>query len=116
VLAGPNRLRRRQDFTRVYASGKQYNSPHLKLRIYNSGNSGVQIGIVVSKKVSKKAVVRNLIKRQIRAMFRIILPQLPQGIQVVVTVFTNSQVVPSYTQLWEELTKLLKKAQVWYGN
>jgi ribonuclease P protein component len=111
VLAAQNRLRRREDFARVYAKGRQYNSSHLKLRIYRTGSSDLQVGIVVSKKVSKKAVVRNLIKRQLRAIFRICLPQLQPGLQIVVTVFIKPQeVIPGYKQFEAELTKLLNRA------
>lgn len=38
--------------------------------VANNGLDHARIGLVVSKKVSKKAVIRNRIKRQIREAFR----------------------------------------------
>jgi ribonuclease P protein component len=109
VLPAANRLRLRQDFTVVYAKGDRYYGNFLKLRIYNTHNLKVQtqIGIVVSKKVSKKAVIRNQIRRQLRAIFRAFLPQLKQGLQIVVTVSSIS----NYHELREDLTSLLFKAR-----
>lgn len=117
MLTAPNRLRRREDFAIIYAKGDRYHGKYLKLRVYNTKNleAQVQIGIVVSKKFSKKAVVRNRIRRQLREIFRTFLPQLNQvinqGFQIVITVVTVSS-IPNYSELQEDLTNLLNKAQV----
>jgi len=112
VLPASNRLRLRQDFAVVYAKGDRYYGKYLKLRVYNTKNleAQVQVGIVVSKKFSKKAVARNRIKRQLRAIFQAFLPQLKQGLQIVITVITVSD-LPNYLQLQEDLIYLLTKAQ-----
>ena len=117
MLPVPNRLRRREDFTLVYAKGDRHYGKYLKLRVYNTKNleASVQVGIVVSKKYSKKAVVRNRIRRQLRAIFRTFLPQLKQGFQIVITVVAVS-CMPSYLELQEDLTNLLIKAQTFNGG
>jgi ribonuclease P protein component len=127
VLPAPNRLRRREDFAKVYAEGDRHNGKYLRIRIYKAGNSNpgsstaCQIGIVVSKKVSKKAVTRNRIKRQLRAIFRQLLSQLKQGLLIVVVVKAEtSQVLLQgkldYKQFEQDLIKLLIAAQVFHGN
>ncbi len=117
MLPSQNRLKRRQDFANVYSKGDRFNGQYVSLRVYitDQATAFSQIGVVVSKKFSKKAVARNRIKRQLRAIFRQVLSQLKQGLQIVVTVFPlpNS---PSYEQLGEDLTKLLIKAQVLHGD
>ncbi|WP_019498320.1 ribonuclease P protein component [Pseudanabaena sp. PCC 6802] len=117
MLPAKHRLRRRQDFATVYAKGDRYSGRYLRLRVYNTTNLGFasQIGIVISKKVSKSAVIRNRIKRQLRAICRQLLSQLKQGLQIVVTVSTLDG-SPSYTQLGNDLTKLLIEAQVLHGS
>jgi ribonuclease P protein component len=117
VLSAQHRLRRRQDFAIVYAKGDRYSGRYLRLRIYDRVNSDLasQIAIVISKKISKSAVIRNRIKRQLRAIFRQLLSQLKQGLQIVVTVSALPG-SPSYIQLWDDLTKLLIEAQVLHGN
>jgi ribonuclease P protein component len=125
VLPAQNRLRRRQDFAEVYAKGDRYSGQYLRLRVYSLGSSdkelganptrATQVGIVISKKVSKLAVNRNRIKRQLRAIFRQLLSQLRQGLQIVVTVSTL-QGSPTFTQLCDDLITLLVKAKVLHGN
>ncbi len=74
-----------------------------------------RIGIVVSKKVAKLAVSRNRIKRQVRAIFRQVLSQLSEGLQIIVTVSTIEE-SPNYGQLCNDLTNLLKKAGILHGD
>jgi ribonuclease P protein component len=81
----------------------------------DSNDPLTRIGIVVSKKVSKLAVTRNRFKRQLRAIFRQLLSQLKNGLQIVVTV-TTVQSKPSYQELWDDLKNLLAKAKVLHGS
>jgi ribonuclease P protein component len=116
VLPNQNRLRRREDFAKVYAKGDRYRGTYLSLRIFFDGDNPLtRIGLVVSKKVSKLAVTRNRFKRQLRAIFRQLLSQLKDGLQIVVTV-TTVQSKPSYQELWDDLKNLLAKAKVLYGS
>jgi len=116
VLPNQNRLRRREDFAKVYAKGDRYRGTYLSLRIlFDSNDPFIRIGIVVSKKVSKLAVSRNRFKRQLRAIFRQLLSQLKSGLQIVVTVIAT-QSKPTYQQLWDDLRNLLAKAKVLHGS
>lgn len=115
MLPNQNRLRRREDFTKVYAKGDRYRGSYLSLKVlFDSNVTVTQIGIVVSKKVSKLAVTRNRFKRQLRAIFRQLLSQLKNGLQIVVTVTVQSK--PSYQEIWDDLTKLLTRAKVLHGS
>ena len=116
MLPNQNRLRRREDFAKVYAKGDRYRGTYLNLRIlFDSNDPLTRIGIVVSKKISKLAVTRNRFKRQLRAIFRQLLSQLKGGLQIVVTV-TTVQSKPSYQELWDDLKNLLAKAKVLHGS
>ncbi len=116
MLPNQNRLRRREDFAKVYAKGDRYRGTYLNLRIlFDSNAPFTRIGIVVSKKVSKLAVTRNRFKRQLRAIFRQLLSQLKNGLQIVVTV-TTVQSKPSYQELWDDLKNLLAKAKMLHGS
>ena len=116
-----NRLKRRQDFSAVYQGGIRRSTAHLTLRALNkqghfnhsSHSQGLptQIGISVSQKVSKRAVVRNRIKRQIRAALRQFLPKLSLGWQLVVVV-RPAAIQCDYHQILRELEQLLADAEV----
>lgn len=75
----------------------------------------VQIGISISKKVSKRAVVRNQIKRRIRAGLQQFLPRISPGWQLVVVVRVQA-IECDYWQFLQELEQLLVEAKVLHGN
>ena len=120
-LPQSNRLKRRQDFSAVYQGGIRRSTAHLTLRALNkqghfnhSSHSSAlpsQVGISVSQKVSKRAVVRNRIKRQIRAALRELLPRFSGGWQLVIVV-RPAALECDYYQILRELEQLLADAEV----
>jgi ribonuclease P protein component len=74
-----------------------------------------RLGVSISQKVSKRAVVRNRIKRQIQAAFRCLLPKLPPGWQLVVVVKPNA-IECDYEEFLRELKQLLVNAEVLNGH
>lgn len=63
-----NRLSR-SDFSRFFLLGKRIHTPYIQI-IYTPSPS-FSVAVVVSKKVSKKAVVRNKIKRRVYEILRL---------------------------------------------
>jgi len=123
ALPKVNRLKNRHEFQTLFREGNRLKSSHLTLRALRlqtpSGmiTGATRIGISISTKVSKRAVIRNRIKRQIRAAFRSLLPQIAPGWSLVVVV--QPQAVLSkcdYQQFLQELKQLLAKAEVMNGH
>ena len=121
-LPKTHRLRRRQDFQKVYQYGKRHQQPHLTLRslqylpsITAENLPATRFGISVSQKVSKKAVIRNLLKRQVKAALRQLLPQITSGWSVVIGVRPSAQGC-EYVEILRELEQLLTAAEVLDGN
>ncbi len=121
-LPKPHRLRRRQDFQKVYQYGKRHQQVHLTLRslryLASSPTENLpatRFGISVSQKVSKKAVVRNLLKRQVKAALRQLLPQITSGWSVVIGVRPSAQGC-EYVEILRELEQLLTAAEVLDGH
>lgn len=75
----------------------------------------IQVGISISKKVSKRAVVRNRIKRQLKAIVRPLLPRLESGLRMVILVRSEA-LTYEYGQFLQELEQLLVKAEVLNGD
>lgn len=134
ALPKAHRLRDRRDFDVVYRHGIRRSTPHLVLRALHTSHpasAGVKtaalpigesqilpetlIGISVSQKVSKRAVVRNRIKRRIRAAFQQLLPQIPPGWRLIIGVRPQA-VQCEYGQFLQELKQLLADAEVLHGN
>jgi ribonuclease P protein component len=70
-----------------------------------------RFGIAVSKKVSKKAVIRNRIKRQIRAVIRTLLPIIDPDWNIIVVVLPSA-VMCKYEHFLRELEQLFKEAEI----
>ncbi|MCL1465521.1 ribonuclease P protein component [Argonema galeatum] len=128
ALRKANRLKHRQHFSAVFRKGIRRQSANLTLRALKQsadsegGRSPAtgpefpsRIGISVSLKVSKRAVTRNRIKRQIRAAFRHLLPQLKYGWWLVVVVKPKAEQC-EYQQFLQELEQLLAEAEVLNGH
>ncbi|GAB4232243.1 MAG: hypothetical protein Kow0049_15050 [Stanieria sp.] len=120
-LPKANRLKHRRDFITVYEQGIRRHSPHLILRALlevssndSLVNEPTRIGISISQKVSKKAVIRNRIKRQIRAVFRELLPYVPGGWKIVIVVKPKAKEC-KYEHFLRELKQLLIEAEIING-
>ncbi|CAD5948845.1 Ribonuclease P protein component [Planktothrix tepida] len=127
MLPKINRLRHPKDFKAVYSKGLHRKTPHLTLRALrgqpyrtekNLTNSAsvhpTRMGISISQKVSKRAVVRNRIKRQIRAAWHQFLPQVSPGWDVVIVVKPTADQC-NYAEILQELKQLLVEAEVLNG-
>ncbi len=111
MLPPRHRLRHRAEFEAVYRRGKRWSSRHLTLRGYVLAGAPLRVGITASLKVSKSAVIRNRLRRQIRAALRQCLPQLDQCWQLVISLRPGADAC-DYWQLERELKTLLTDAKV----
>lgn len=84
MLKKQYRLNKNKDFDRVFKQGGSAYAPSLGLKITANGLENSRFAVLVSKKVSKKAVVRNKIKRQLRNILREDYLQQVKGYDVVV--------------------------------
>ena len=116
-----HRLKHWRDFSVVYKQGIRRHSEHLVLRALSTRTVGEQsqinpsrIGISIGKKVSKKAVIRNRIKRQIHGVILQLLPRILDGWQIVIIVKPTA-VECKYDHFLRELEELLKKTKIING-
>ena len=86
MLAAPNRLRKAYDITRVYRRGRYGGSGMLSVKALATGRLESRATIVVAKKVSKRAVVRNRIRRRLAGILRDEWQTVRPGYDIVVTV------------------------------
>lgn len=110
MLPRHERLRRRKDFVSCYNEGKMYAQAHLVMYVRPQA-SGRRFGFVVGKKVGK-AVVRNKVKRRLRAACRECLPYLKSGFDAVF-VARKGAAEADYHRLLSEMQSLFRSAQVW---
>lgn len=123
MLPKHNRLRRSQQFSQVYRQGRKATSAHLIVRLWALPAPGKPaprppspcIGIVVSLKVHKRAVVRNRLKRQVRAALRTLLPRLSPALWIVISLKPEATEC-EYGEFLRELEQLFTKLEVLHGH
>jgi ribonuclease P protein component len=89
------------------------------LAYLDSATAGIlpttRFGIVIGKKISKKAVVRNLVKRRIKAALRQLAAQILPGKMVVIGCRSGITQC-EYPEILRELKKILVALEVIDGN
>lgn len=119
-LPKAHRLKSRKDYRAVYDQGIRRYSPHLTLLALGFDckqevdSIETKVGISISKKVSKKAVVRNRIKRQIRSAIIANLWVINPGWKIVIVVKPKA-IKCKYEHFLRELEELLKQAKIING-
>lgn len=83
MLPAQFRLRERKDFTRVLRSGKSLSLPLCVVRWSPSHLQNPRFGFIVSNKISKKAVIRNKIKRRLREAVRARVQEFLPGVDYI---------------------------------
>ena len=108
MLPRQYRLTKNKDFARVAKQGKIIFGYVLGLKYIKNNLDYSRFGIVVSLKVSKKAVIRNRIKRRIRAILKENLFNIVQGYDFMILTKSGIEVL-DYSQIKNKLLKLLQK-------
>jgi ribonuclease P protein component len=132
-LPKKHRLKNWRNFQTVYSKGRFYRGVHLTLKALDTSKliklpnpselsqeinqhlPPTCLGIAISKKVSKKAVVRNRLKRLIKACFRELLPMIKPGWQLIIMV-RSSAIECEYEHFLRELKKLFIQAGMINGH
>lgn len=111
MLAQKNRLSKKDDFELIFRSGNKIFNQYLNLRFRENDLDCCRFSIIVSNKISKKAVVRNKLRRRIKTFIVNNLSNFRKNYDLVITVlpgfgdldFKDSQVF---------LLNLLKKSKI----
>jgi len=111
MLPKRNRLKKKKDFEKVFREGKGFKEDFLYLKIKKNNLESSRFGFVVSKKFSKKALVRNKIKRRLRELIRISLPNIKKGIDGIIIIMPGLE-ISDFWEFEEIINKLFKKAGI----
>ena len=101
------RLLRRPDFLRIQSTGEKLYSKQF-LILYTPGKTSCsRLGIVITKKVDKRAVVRNSIKRRLREAFRLNYAKIGDPFDFVIIARKNAGAC-SYTEIERQMIGALR--------
>ncbi|MDD3102161.1 MAG: ribonuclease P protein component [Patescibacteria group bacterium] len=108
MLSREYRLTKNKDFGKVAKFGKQAWTQYFGLKWLKNDLKNSRFGIVVSLKVDKKAVVRNRIKRRIRAILDIRKKDIKSGFDFMILTRTEIKNL-DYWQIDDILKNILHK-------
>lgn len=102
------RLLRRSEFRRVYEKGRRRRAPLCSVFYLANGLPHSRLGITVPRAVGK-SVLRNRVKRRVREIYRLNLPTIPGGWDIVLNPGKCVAEIP-FSRLQEEILRLLPQA------
>jgi len=111
MLPRANRLVKESEFKQVAQKARPLHSQFLILKKIPFYDNPTVFGLVISAKVSKKAVVRNQIRRRLRAILRSGLPNIASGFKVMLVV-KNAMIGRNFKEIESDLNGLLKKSNL----
>lgn len=111
MLPKEKRLTKQKDFDKVYKESKSLFGVILSLRCSKNNLNKTRVAIVVSNKISKKAVERNKIKRRVRAAVSQHIEKIDIGYDCVF--IAKIEIIDkTYQEIEKAVTMLLKKRRV----
>jgi len=111
MLPKENRLKKKKDFEKLFKEGKSFSEKFLVLKINKNNLNNNRFGFIVSKKISKKAVARNKIKRQLREIVRKEINNYQKGFDVAVIALPGIE-SKNFEEMSQALERILKKIKI----
>ena len=111
MLAKTHRLHTDRDIAHVLKRGRSVWGVTMGVRGVANGLAITRATVVVSTKVSKRAVDRNVLKRRLREIVRAVFPKLQTGWDMMVLTKSSTKTL-TFAQLQKELEGILRKAGV----
>jgi ribonuclease P protein component len=111
VLAKPNRLQKAKDIKKVLEKGKRVKEGFLVLKTLPNKSGESRFAFIVSQKFSKKAVLRNKIKRKLRELVRAKESKIKKGEDAIIIALPGLE-TKDFWEIEEMLDKLFEKAKI----
>ncbi len=112
MLGQAYRLRQRSQIARLYRKSERAQSSALTLKAAPNQRQKSRLAVVVSTKISKRATVRNRIRRRVLGSVEALWPQLNSGFDLLIIVRTDIESMPT-EQLGQQLKNCLRSVGAW---
>lgn len=112
MLKRKNRINLNKDFDQVFKNSQSFYNNIFGLKLAKNNLNAFRLGILISTKVSKKAVIRNKFKRQIREIIRQEIPLLKDDQDLVIIVLP-AIVDRGFSEIKEAVLSGLKKLKAY---
>ena len=112
MLPKKERLRKKRDFDLVYQKGDRYSGKIILLFVLKNESPNSRCGFSISKKVSKKAVIRNKLRRRLGSIYREERNKLDKHVDLVFVARQHIEEL-SFADLKVLVTGLFEKAGIY---
>ncbi len=113
MLSSKYRLKKKINFARIEIDGKMVQSRPFGMGIYNrKDDEPSHFGFIISTKISKKAVIRNRIKRIMSEVIRINLDKLKNGYDILFLIKHQSAKITKEELEKETYATIIKNIQI----
>ena len=109
MIKTKNRLKKRKEFAYIFRKGERINAGEISCLFTKSKFIYPRFGLSVSNKVGN-AVVRNKIKRQLRAILAEFLPKITYKNIIIIAHPEITRL--SFQQIYEKVEKIFKKGNI----
>lgn len=111
MLPNKNRLKKAKDFENVFKKGNGFKENFLICKVSSNGSDVSRFGFIISQKVSKKANVRNKLKRRLRELVKLKLTNIKKGVDGVLICQSGLEKL-DFNRIEEVVDRLFKKARI----
>lgn len=114
MLPIQNRLKKGKDFQKAFKEGKVFFQEDIVLKCAKNGLAVSRIGFSIGKKVTKKAVQRNRIRRVLREAFHQHLKNIKAGFDIIIIYSPKNRVKEKirFDCLSARIKKILEKSNL----
>jgi len=110
MLPKSRRITKKEEWNKLHKFGERAHSPELVMSYLKTNNIS-RFGFIVGNKVSKRANIRNLIKRRIRAVIENNLANIIKNIDVIFVAKVKIKEL-NYQEIEKKVLILLKKQRL----
>ena len=101
-------MRKKEEFSRLFRYGKRMETPFFTLFIKQNSAGLLRLGVVISKSIDKRAVVRNTLRRRIKEWVRKLTPPPIQAKDIIFLLKKEAVLAPR-EKIYEELNAIKEK-------
>lgn len=111
MLPKINRIKKKKDFEIIFKKGVSFKNSFLVLKVAKNNLNQNRFGFVISQKVSKKAVVRNKIRRRLSEIINSESKNIKNGLDLVFISLAGLE-KKDFSETKDAVSDLLKKAKI----
>lgn len=112
MLPKINRLKKKRDIERVFKNGKGFKEDFLILKAIKNDLKNSRFAFIVPQKVSKKAVLRNKIRRRLSELVRLKIKKIKKGLDIILLALPGLE-ERNFWEIEEIINKLFTKAEIY---